>query len=289
MPVIEADARRAVVQVGQSPVLAWRVTVASSAIALVLAQALRTVFEPLPFIPFLGAVAVSAWYGGLWPGALATLFGLAAGVGLLSPGAFQGDDTPLFVARLASFLLLAVLITWPIARLRRAHARQLAAGAALAADRARLLRDGQVAQAQAHALFNGVLDALLLIDADGRYLDANAAASALLGYSHDEFARMRIGDLPALGPGWSEAERAHFVRNGYWRGEMQLQRKDGRLVPVDVRISAVVLPTETIYLAALRDMSLQRALDSQPSDLLVRISLGLQRRLAALRAEDTRH
>ena len=277
------------VQVGQSPVLAWRVTVASSAIALVLAQALRTVFEPLPFIPFLGAVAVSTWYGGLWPGALATLFGLAAGVGLLSPGALQGDDSPLFVARLASFLLLAALITWPIARLRRAHAKQRAAGAALAAERARLLRDGQVARAQAHALFNGVLDALLLIDADGRYLDANAAASALLGYSHDEFARMRIGDLPALGPGWSEAERAHFVRNGYWRGEMQLQRKDGRLVPVDVRISAVVLPTETIYLAALRDMSLQRALDSQPSDLLVRISLGLQRRLAALRAEDTRH
>ena len=87
------------------------------------------------------------------------------------------------------------------------------------------------------------------------------ALKALLGYSREEVARMRVGDLPAIGPDWTESERADFVREGTWRGNMHIRRKDGVLIPVDVRATAVATPNETLYVVALRDLSAHRALE----------------------------
>ena len=49
------------------------------------------------------------------------------------------------------------------------------------------------------ALFEGAADAILVADEQGRYVDANPAAVALLGYDRDQLLSMAVGDVVAHG------------------------------------------------------------------------------------------
>ena len=44
-------------------------------------------------------------------------------------------------------------------------------------------------------LIDNTADAFLVHDADGRFMEANAAACELLGYSRQELVGMRVGDV----------------------------------------------------------------------------------------------
>jgi PAS domain S-box-containing protein len=135
-------------------------------------------------------------------------------------------------------------------------------------------RETDEARAYARALFSGVSDALLILDDQGRYLDLNPAATALLGYAREEIGQLRVNDLPVIGPGWTTEDRERFVRDGTWFGSAQIQRKDGSLVPLEVRVTPLVPPAGTLYLVSLRDISARRALDC------------IQRDVAALAAQE---
>lgn len=137
---------------------------------------------------------------------------------------------------------------------------ELAAQVALAVSGLEHERAANEAQARYRGVLAGALDAMLLIDADGRYIDANAAAADLLERPREELLSLRIGELPIAGPAWTEADRERFAREGSWRGEMELPRRHSSPIPVDVRVTAVVLPTRTLYLAVLRDVSSRRSL-----------------------------
>ena len=111
------------------------------------------------------------------------------------------------------------------------------------------------AEERFRGLFVGVADAILVADADGRYLDANPAATALLGYDREEVLAMSVTDLVADSPEGTATEYARYKDEGSWRGELELRRKDGSTVPVEAWASVVSLPTGPLYLAALRDCS----------------------------------
>ena len=76
-----------------------------------------------------------------------------------------------------------------------ALAEELARRAALAIDNARLYAEAQAAEARYRGLFEGVADAILSIDAEGRFRDVNAAAIELLGYQREELLGSRLEDL----------------------------------------------------------------------------------------------
>lgn len=114
------------------------------------------------------------------------------------------------------------------------------------------------AQLPYEALFAAVSDAILVADADGRYIDANPAAEHLLGYSRDELLQMRVADVVAQEPAWTEAEYARYREEGQWRGELALRRKDGVSVPVEARASVVDLPQTQVFVSAVRDLSAER-------------------------------
>ena len=84
-------------------------------------------------------------------------------------------------------------------------------------------------------VFEGIGDAALVTDEGGRYVDANEAATRLLGYSKPELLGMSIGDLVAAGPDFATEEFGRFLAEGYWRGELDLRCKDGDTVRVDAR------------------------------------------------------
>ena len=96
-------------------------------------------------------------------------------------------------------------------------------------------------------------DAIFLVDLDGRYRFANDAATALFGYTFDEFLTMSIGDLSIeTGRAGTASRFPKLVEKGGLYEEMRLRRKDGTTVHVD--LNATALPNGLIY-GSCRDIS----------------------------------
>jgi PAS domain S-box-containing protein len=108
------------------------------------------------------------------------------------------------------------------------------------------------------ALFEAVSDAILVADAEGRYVDANPASEELLGYTRDELLQMQVSDIVARQPAWTDAEYARYQQQGQWRGELEVRRKDGTTVPVEARASVACLPNGPLFISAIRDLSAER-------------------------------
>ncbi len=119
------------------------------------------------------------------------------------------------------------------------------------------------AQVPYEAIFAAVSDAILVADADGRYIDANPAAERLLGYTRDELLRMRVTDVVAYEPTWTDAEYSRYREEGQWRGELVLRRKDGATVPVEARASVVDLAQAQLFVSAVRDLSAERLAENR--------------------------
>ena len=113
-----------------SPLLRYGAAAVTSAVAFLLALALYEVFEPIPSVPFFAAVAISAWYGGLGPGLLATALGALAGSYLFFGSPFSLRIEALIDAvRIGSIVLVGLLISLLSAGLRAARRRAEAATA----------------------------------------------------------------------------------------------------------------------------------------------------------------
>jgi two-component system, OmpR family, sensor histidine kinase VicK len=136
-----------------------------------------------------------------------------------------------------------------------AFAEELARRAALAIDNARLYAAAQAAEARYRGVFEGVADAILAIDADGRVRDVNAAASELLGYERDELLSSRLEELVPPGADRTAVEALWRPQGGSRRSEFELRRKDGSVVPVEARTTGVELPAGDVSLSVVRDVS----------------------------------
>jgi PAS domain S-box-containing protein len=102
-------------------------------------------------------------------------------------------------------------------------------------------------------LLDQLADAVLVTDADGHYVEANLAAVTLLGYTRAELLSMSVTDVTAHPRDWSEAEFERLSRDGYWRGTVDLRRKDGSLVHVEARASTLETTEGRWGVAVLRE------------------------------------
>jgi PAS domain S-box-containing protein len=108
---------------------------------------------------------------------------------------------------------------------------------------------------QFRALFNGALDAILIADNQGRLLDANPAASALIGLPKEDILRLKIEDLV------QQKNDMHRIWNlvlerGKQTGVLALRRHDGSLCDVEFTAKADFLPGR--HFALLRDLTERR-------------------------------
>lgn len=124
------------------------------------------------------------------------------------------------------------------------------------------------AETRYRALFENAKDAILLADEDGRYVDANPAATELLGYPRDELLSMRIADVVSAESGWTEQEFRRFLEQGDWRGEVDLRCKDGSLVHVEALASTIEMESGPLYVSALRDLSDRKRLEGERAEAL---------------------
>jgi two-component system sensor histidine kinase UhpB len=104
------------------------------------------------------------------------------------------------------------------------------------------------------AIFENVLDPILLMDDNCHYVDANPASCELLGYSREELLRMTADDVtPAELRARIPELMERFLADGRMGGEYTLLCKDGTTRLVEFRSVANILPG--LHLAIHRDIT----------------------------------
>jgi PAS domain S-box-containing protein len=167
-----------------SPLLRYGVAV----LAIGMAFLVKLLLDPLivqetPFLLIFGAIMISAWYGGLGPGLLATVAaGLATDYFFLQPtSSFSGFS--LETVPLLAFFLEGTLVCLLVEALRAARSR--AEGSTLEAERQRehLRRNEE----HFRSLVEGMRDyAIFTLDPQGCVASWNAGAERLEGYNSEE-------------------------------------------------------------------------------------------------------
>ena len=80
---------------------------------------------------------------------------------------------------------------------------------------------------------------------------------------------MTVVDLVVAEPGWADEEFRRLIDQGRWTGVIELRRKDGSLVQVDVSSTKVDIGSgPAIYLAAIRDLSDRKRLIEERAELV---------------------
>src|SRR5215211_5458073 len=222
--------------------ISLRYGVAALAVGVVLA--LKLLLDPWitaesPFLLLAGAVVVSAWFGGLGPGLLATFLGaLCANYFFLPP---EGTFTGLGVAflPLLLFALQGLLISWLIDALRSARDR--------AEQSTREARGHQESLRESEERFRlmveGVKDyAFFMLDPDGRVTTWNEGAERVVGYRAEEILGRHFSafytDEEAAGGHLEEKLRA-AAKEGRYEEEGPRVRKDGSRFWASVLITAL--------------------------------------------------
>jgi PAS domain S-box-containing protein len=107
------------------------------------------------------------------------------------------------------------------------------------------------------AVFENSLDAILLMDDAGRYVDANPAACQLLGYTRDEIVGLHVSDVTrGVDRGWIPERMRRFLAAGTLHGEYTLVCKGGATREVEYRSVANILPG--LHLSVHRDIAGRR-------------------------------
>jgi len=104
-------------------------------------------------------------------------------------------------------------------------------------------KEAREAEDRYRGVFDTALDAILFIDDDLRYIDANPAATRLLGYSREEVIGSRIGDFSSAEQRPKTIEWVSSIiaeKNG--SGEAVIVRKDGIAREIEFRSVSNVRP-----------------------------------------------
>ena len=138
-------------------------------------------------------------------------------------------------------------------------------------------------------------DGIVLLDLEGKVLEANPRFAAMLGYAPAEVESLHIWDWDTR---WERERLLEMLRRtdvSSDRYETTLRRKDGTCVPVEVSSNGTVLGGNKVIFALVRDVTEKRALEEEIRELGIRDPLtGLYNRryvferLAEIAAENAR-
>lgn len=110
------------------------------------------------------------------------------------------------------------------------------------------------------ALFDEALDAMLIADDVGSYVDANPAACELLGVSREEILTRSIADFTESTVDFSQAWQ-WFLEQGRVRGEFPILRPDGTVRETEYTAVANFVPHR--HLSILRDITERNRIEAE--------------------------
>ena len=119
------------------------------------------------------------------------------------------------------------------------------------------------------AILHTAVDAIVTIEASGAIESVNPAAERMFGYGRGELTGRNVSMLmPA--PWREEHDRyiARYLRTGEARiigigREIEAQRKDGSVFPVDLAVSEVRLPGRRLFTGIIRDLTERREMEER--------------------------
>lgn len=141
----------------------------------------------------------------------------------------------------------------------------------------------EVAETRYRDLFEGVADAIFVIDGDLRVRDANAAALDLLGYTRSELLHAGTKRIMVPAPNWTPEDWGRLHAAGSWQGEMEMRHHDGRTLPVEARTTVVHLPSGPVYLSAVRDITERKHLERLRRDFLAMVTHDIRTPLTSIK------
>jgi PAS domain S-box-containing protein len=157
--------------------------------------------------------------------------------------------------------------------------------------RVRLARhEAQIAAFEAGERSQSILasthDALLILNPSGTIEQSNPAASAMLGYNVEELARRDVDTVVPITTGSGSFFKRLGVHNGQLcqplLPERQARHRDGRIIPVDVALSLMEVPSGTHVIASLRDVSERKRMDRVKDELISTVSHELRTPLTSV-------
>ena len=111
------------------------------------------------------------------------------------------------------------------------------------------------------AVVSTVFEPLLTVDAKGRIVDFNEAACQTFGYSKAEAVGADVADLmteDTTGQMLFQKSAEPDIK-GQGRFRIMARHRDGRIIPAELSISRITSGKDTLYVAFLRDLSVQLA------------------------------
>ena len=235
-------------------------------VVVALALGLKLLIDPLivqetPFLLVFAAVMVSAWYGGLGPGLLATaLAALITDYFFLYPvNAFSIlslEDLPLVV-----FILEGVLVSSVVAALRHARERAEASAQEALSHRESMRRSEELYR----SVVEQAEENIFLVDIETkRILEVNSAFHRSLGYALEELKGMTLYDVVAHERESIDRNVERITREGQHSiGERQYRRKDGSLADMEVHTSVVPYGSRKALCIVAHDITERKRADAE--------------------------
>lgn len=119
------------------------------------------------------------------------------------------------------------------------------------------------------AILHTAVDAIVTIEASGEIESVNPAAERMFGYTRGELLGRNVSML--MPPPWREEHDryiARYLRTGEARiigigREIEAQRKDGGVFPVDLAVSEVRLPGRRLFTGIIRELTERREMEER--------------------------
>jgi len=120
----------------------------------------------------------------------------------------------------------------------------------------------QQSEAQFELIFNTNLDAIYIIDLEGKFLEVNEACCRFLGYSRAELLTMHLRELSL--PEYADlipARIQEIAQQGTYVSERVYLAKGGRQIPLELHSSTMVFQNQSAILSVARDITLRQLAD----------------------------
>src|SRR5215212_6755400 len=272
--------------------LRYCLAVASIVVALGFHLLLDSLFIHSALLPLILGVAsiidyvvLSARYGGLGPGLLATaLAALIADYHFVHPiHSFSGLSTK--ATPLVAFVLQGMFISSLAVALRFARSRVEESA-----------REARSLEERYQAIVEQAAEGILLVDVGTkRVLDANTTYQGLLGYSPEEISNLTLYDLLPCSKEDTDSYIGRVLeRSRYASGEWRHRRKDGSLVDVEVSANVIIEGGREVVCMVVRDITERKRTEEELRRLNQELAErerdlhSLVRRIVAIQEEEHR-
>jgi len=250
----------------------WAVRYGVAPMMVALGLAIRSLLAPVltsetVYTYFVPSVLVSAWFGGLGPGLVATVLSVLAATFLLTGAPNLATPS---IANGVAFVLIGGVVSWGGELLHQSRRRTMA-----------MTRDALAREAHLQSILDTVPEAMIVIDERGIMRSFSSAAERLFGYRADEALEQNV---KILMPTPYRENHDGYLQRYMHTGELHIigigrvvvgRRKDGSTFPMELAVGEMNSGNRRFFTGFIRDLTERQKTEARLQELqseLVHIS-----------------